>query len=174
MWTDCFARINVICKLFVHHFLYLCFAFAVVLGSGSIVHSERFVATVRLECMMALATVTPAPAELASAMGALLCEHATIVSDRVASACFWALGNLYLRLDDAESVVTYWCHSIHLMFRVMPITSPRVLRCLFRLLSVLYMGCTHASTHPPGVIPINQAFAITLNSYQSGLSTSSG
>lgn len=75
---------------------------------------------------------------------------------------------MYLRIGDVESTIPLWCQSIHLLFRIMPITSLRVLRCMYRLLWVIGAGDDTTSTHIPGIIPVDRVFAMTVHDYQTG------
>ena len=162
MWSS-FQRCIIVC-LIVGLFLWISRAATPPEAFGK----DKFAKTVKLECLIALSKMVGPDQSVAVELEQLLFQSLLVVDDKTLANAFWALGNCHLLRKDTESAVMYWTHSVHLMFRVMPVTSHRVLRCLFRLLWVIACGDDHSASHIPGLIPVDRAFVMTLHSYQTG------
>jgi hypothetical protein len=128
----------------------------------------KLMVTVRLECFVAVSRVSKPSVAFLEAFERCLFSSWTVLGDRTVATCFWALGDLHLKQGDVSSCLLHWIHSIHLMFRILPISSKRLLRCVCRLLWVIATNSLKCDEKPVGLLLPDIVFAIVVESYQSG------
>lgn len=117
---------------------------------------------------MAVSRVSKPSAAFVSAFERCLFTSWTVLGDRTVATSFWALGDLYLKQGDVLSCLLHWIHSIHLMFRVLSISSKRLLRCVCRLVWVIATHGATTESNPVGLLPPDVVFAMIVESYQTG------